>query len=397
MYEIYMYNTWFGDCFRLSNRNKHLFVDFGIHRNSKVIVAGAFSSSRRRDVVHNTIADEIVKLSGTKNLLITHYHEDHISGLLYMKEASYVSPIFNTVYLPDIWSFPSAKNIVTLLLLENLLDYYEVGRFSLLEFVRFLCTGVKNVELLHRGKVFDDKNFVALWPDPDIVGKSAKLLLEKLELGFADALTELAEQLIDVVLDLSFREQNDELKEHNLGKIENLEVRLKNINLEVWLSKIPVHGENRKKIKDFGNEISIVFQNWRRSNKNMLFTGDLNSKYLSMIAKNYHKRVRMHKTYKYIKIPHHGTVGSAKSHYFDFLQYKPKILMFPSGKCRGDSYKICEEYKDVITTMAATGRIKVYCSNSNWCKMNATGKHSDCKCGTKYTNIIFPKVLIKVR
>lgn len=114
-----MYNTWFGDCFRLKEEDKNIFVDFGIHhmcmRGGIPVTVNNYSSGGDiyRDNVHEAIAQEIVKCEERPDLLVSHYHLDHISGLLYMKStASYHSPIFNKVYLPNIWDLPNSKNII---------------------------------------------------------------------------------------------------------------------------------------------------------------------------------------------------------------------------------------------------------------------------------------------
>ena len=91
MYKIYMYNNWFGDCFRLNNHKKNIFVDFGIHHmcmhGGIRVICNNYSTGGAidRDDVHRAIAQEINKLDERPDLLITHYHLDHISGLLYMK------------------------------------------------------------------------------------------------------------------------------------------------------------------------------------------------------------------------------------------------------------------------------------------------------------------------
>lgn len=70
----------------------------------------------------------------------------------------------------------------------------------------------------------------------------------------------------------------------------------------------------------FGNEISIVFQNFK-ADRNILFTGDFGKKMnWSFIEKNRDGLVKLHSCYDVIKIPHHGT----DSYYHSFLkEYKP--------------------------------------------------------------------------
>lgn len=61
------------------------------------------------------------------------------------------------------------------------------------------------------------------------------------------------------------------------------------------------------RLTKFGNEISIVFQNYQ-ADRNVLFTGDFGKKRnWSFIEKNQDGLVKMHSCYEVIKIPHHGT------------------------------------------------------------------------------------------
>ena len=79
----------------------------------------------------------------------------------------------------------------------------------------------------------------------------------------------------------------------------------------------------------FGNEISIVFQNFK-ADRNILFTGDFGKKMnWSFIEKNRDGLVKLHSCYDVIKIPHHGT----DSYYHSFLKriQATSELMIPNG------------------------------------------------------------------
>lgn len=397
--DVYMYNTWFGDCFRINDKHNNLFVDFGIHQGclsgDKPIFINAYSCVDRvhRDDVHKKISDEIVAFSEKPNLLLTHYHLDHYSGLLYMKSSMpHHSPIFNKVYLPDIWGVPNSKNIIAILILEALMDNSKLGKkgCTLLELVHFLCKDVEKVYLLRRGELFEDKKFTALWPDVNLVGAVAKDLLPKEDMDWLQKIIFFAEGLTDIVMSLTEGQKDSASREENCKKVEKMIIEFDELYDEDKITNLFKQDE-KIMLNEFGNDISIVFHNTTSNESNMLFTGDLSAKYLAMIDNNYDGMVPMHKNYCYIKIPHHATNGSGSSlHYHDFSMYNPKILMIPNGKCCTDSYKTCSKYGHDIVNIADKGTIKVYCSNSNWCEMNPTGKFCDCNCGANYTNIIFP-------
>ena len=73
--KVRMYNVGFGDCFCLRDRKKSLLVDFGTN-NSRI-------EGRPRREIFDVIISDLSTIK-SKNLLLTHFHMDHLSGLLYM-------------------------------------------------------------------------------------------------------------------------------------------------------------------------------------------------------------------------------------------------------------------------------------------------------------------------
>ena len=104
-----------------------------------------------------------------KNLLLTHFHMDHLSGLLYMMKNRDSSLDFGKIYLPDVFSKEEMSRTLVLLLLADLLK--ESGlpsrQVSLFALVDALLENRQNLELLSRGKIFEDK-YQALWPDLNV-------------------------------------------------------------------------------------------------------------------------------------------------------------------------------------------------------------------------------------
>lgn len=385
--KIYMYNDWFGDCFRIEEGDKNLFVDFGIHAqclNPPVFIKGGRYSTAYvdRDVLHKDIADEIVNYKVLPNLLLTHYHVDHYSGLLYMKDNGLKSPAFDTVYLPDIWGLADSRSIIALLFIENLLDNAKLSKrgCTLLEFIKFLCGHVNKIVLLRRGKDFENKKYKALWPDVNKVGAAAKDLISQIDINQMNEIFKITERIILIMEQMIEADNIHTLPKNLFEELQGLTTDFNELSINDYiigrLDEIPLNS--------FRNSISVVFQNAKSNNSNILFTGDLEKTHMKLIAKNYDGIVNTHNRYKLIKIPHHGTA----KHYYDFSIYNPEILLFPNGKCCNNSYKISDKYDADIKKLTD---VKIYCSNSNWCEMNKIGTFGYCNCSPN-REIIFPEV-----
>lgn len=416
--KIFMYNTWFGDCFKVENGNSNLVVDFGIHAQSEVKPSKIGCNVGTRDEVHEFIANEFISFDVNHNLLITHFHEDHISGLVYMyNERNNVlqyTNVFNKVYIPDIWGIPESSKVVAIHLLEELLKSTKLnkrkGSITLLELVKFLCVSTKKVEFIHRGSIFEDNKYIALWPDVDAVGKISDSLINEIRLNsyLYDSLINNSIQLCDIVLNLNNNETND--NENYLRRLEIIEESLINLteddSLKTLANEIKDFEDNDTESADpdikkspitylnsFKNKISIVFHNIENDAlNNVLFTGDIESKYLSDIATNYDGKSNcfMHDSYTYIKVPHHGTFGGkSDQHYFDFQCYSPSVLMIPNGECKNKpSHKICKEYSNL--SHGATPA-RMYCSNCNWCAINPGMIYNTCVCSSH--DLVFPYMI----
>ena len=394
---ISMYNTWFGDCFELKNDTQKLFVDFGIHKDSPIHCPNIAGVTRTREVAHNEISLEIQKAKGA-DFLLTHYHEDHFSGLLYMynNSAVFSSPIFNTVYIPDVWNTPNSTTTVSLLLLEELLKNSRIsghpGTPNLMELIKYLCGGAKNLILTKRGTPIAFNNSIALWPDPEKINHTAQRyyerLLERPHLReILSELTPIAIELRERVLWMVSSEEYART-EQTTNAFLSIESRLSSLSERFrFVLTDQSYTEDCIRLNKFGNTISIVFHNKENSQNNYLFTGDITKGHLNRISKNYDGKHPLHSHYKYIKIPHHGT----DNHYFDFSVLHPEIIMIPNGECCNDSYKISRKY---CTSCSPTGLPRVYCSNCNWCAANPGRQYATGTCILR--QLVFPKISILV-
>lgn len=379
--KIRMYNVGFGDCFCLRDRKKSLLVDFGTN-NSRI------EGRPRREIFDVIISD--LSTINCKNLLLTHFHMDHLSGLLYMMKNRDSSLDFGKIYLPDVFSKEEMSRTHVLLLLADLLK--ESGlpsrQVSLFALVDALLENRQNLELLSRGKIFEDK-YQALWPDTDVIQRETDEVYNEIckNENLAAVMEELlnfAEKLRRIIWSMTEEgkaQTEEEQEKISLAYVYDREFRR--------IKAIPEFKEllsflntNKVNLRQFKHKISIVFQNARDGELNLLFTGDVQPGHLKMIAENYDGRLPLYEHYWCIKVPHHGT----QEHYFDFSQYEPENMMISNGIHFANSKK---ESKELRTSPLYGGLFYIpdthmYCSNCDCCDCYENG------CSCKEADVISP-------
>lgn len=379
--KVRMYNVGFGDCFCLRDRKKSLLVDFGTN-NSRI-------EGRPRREIFDVIISDLSTIS-SKNLLLTHFHMDHLSGLLYMMKKKDISVDFGKIYLPDVFSKKEMSRTLVLLLLADLLK--ESGlpsrQVSLFALVDALLENKQNVELLSRGKLFENK-YQALWPDVDIIQKETDQVYDQLSENekFAEVmevLLEFAEKLRKIIWSMTEegRTQSEEEQEKiSLAYVYDREFRRIKAIPE-FKELLNYLNENKVNLRQFKHKISIVFQNAKDGELNLLFTGDVQPEHMKMIAENYDGELPLYEHYWCIKVPHHGTQG----HYFDFSQYEPENMLISNGIHFANSKK---ESKELRTSPLYGGLFYIpdthmYCSNCDCCDSYENG------CSCKEADVISP-------
>ncbi len=379
--KVRMYNVGFGDCFCLRDRKKSLLVDFGTN-NSRI------EGRPRREIFDVIISD--LSTINCKNLLLTHFHMDHLSGLLYMMKNRDSSLDFGKIYLPDVFSNEEMSRTLVLLLLADLLK--ESGlpsrQVSLFALVDALLENRQNLELLSRGKIFEDK-YQALWPDTDVIQRETDKVYNEIckNENLAAVMEELlnfAEKLRRIIWSMTEEGKAQTEKEQekiSLAYVYDREFRR--------IKAIPEFKEllsflntNKVNLRQFKHKISIVFQNARDGELNLLFTGDVQPGHLKMIAENYDGKLPLYEHYWCIKVPHHGT----QEHYFDFSQYEPENMMISNGIHFANSKK---ESKELRTSPLYGGLFYIpdthmYCSNCDCCDCYENG------CSCKEADVISP-------
>lgn len=377
--KIRMYNVGFGDCYCLRDRKKSLLVDFGTN-NSRI------EGRPRREIFDLIISD--LSTIECKNLLLTHFHMDHLSGLLYMMKNKDSSFDFGKIYLPDVFSEEKMSRTLVLLLLADLvkdscLPSRQVSLFALID--ALLERQTQTVELLSRGKIFEEK-YQALWPDTDVTQRETdevyNLLREKFP-EIMDVLFDFAEKLRQIIW--SMTDEGKVLLENNQKNIrayvyEREFRRIKALSefkeLLTWLNR------NQVNLRQFKHKISIVFQNARDGEVNLLFTGDVQPEHMQMIADNYDGKWPLYEHYWCIKVPHHGT----QDHYFNFSGYEPENMMISNGIHFANSKT---QSRELRTSPLYGGLFYIpdthmYCSNCDCCDCYENG------CSCKEADVISP-------
>lgn len=403
---IRMYNVGFGDCFCIRDRKSSLLVDFGA-ANSKI-------EGRPRREVFDVIISDLTTIR-KKNLLLTHFHPDHVSGLLYMMRYRRDAYEFEKIYLPDVFSDPEMKYTLTLLLLADVTKKASLPgrRVSLFALAEALCARKVKIDLLSRGSEFEGK-YTALWPDVRTVSSETEDVFNSLIENNEKAMTELvniAEEVRQLFMSMTEDENEADVNlgaekevvdaagkqtdSDSAGSVQGnngtqeyaqaeLRHRLKPEKLEKKFRELQATAEFQALLecaekqgyllRQFRHKISLAFQNTRDGELNLLFTGDVQPRYMKMIVEDYDGRIPLHEHYWCIKVPHHGT----ESHFFDFSRFSPENMMIPNGAYYDNSKK---KSKNQRTSMQYGGLFYIndahmYCSNCDCCDSYENG----CSC-----------------
>ena len=426
---IRMYNVGFGDCFCIRDRKSSLLVDFGA-ANSKI-------EGRPRREVFDVIISDLTTIR-KKNLLLTHFHPDHVSGLLYMMRYRRDAYEFEKIYLPDVFSGPEMKYTLALLLLADVTKKASLPgrRVSLFALAEALCARKVKIDLLSRGSEFEGK-YTALWPDVSEVSRETEEVFNSLIENHENAMTELvniAEEVRELFLSMTEetleaeekseplsvpedtdgpesslkdpREYSGENEEYTQEKLvlanedagaaiedtaedpeetekervrrlnpEKLEKKFRELQATEEFQALLESAEKQgHSLRQFRHKISLAFQNTIDGELNLLFTGDVQPQYMKMIADNYDVKIQLHEHYWCIKVPHHGT----ESHFFDFSGFSPENMMIPNGAYYDNSKK---KSKNQRTSMQYGGLFYIndahmYCSNCDCCDSYENG----CSC-----------------
>lgn len=323
-----MYNVEFGDAFLLCGQRENLLVDLG-----SIDPAVDFAPIQR-DIARESLEKEA-------SLLLTHFHEDHWSGLRRQPGGPFLPP-FRVVYLPNLFGIrtPGKLDPVVSGLLGELLEAVVLDRalhFTLADLLREVLPSLDwgKVRFLQQGDMFsaDGVNYRVLWPKRESMARRMTgqlreflkqldaLLLERgMERPLLEFLGDLADLLLrDLAAYTGYQQQLD-LWPYNGSSYEELYGQAQRASDILRESFRTLNRESRvwhqfrhyaDALKEDWNKLSIVFHNAESCEENLLMTGDVPSGVLDQIALGKMKGVGFWRHYFAVKAPHHGT----KSHF----------------------------------------------------------------------------------
>lgn len=347
---IKMFDCGFGDSFLLHYNEEcnPLLVDFGIHQRSK----------KRGKVPAYENVVKTVNAIDKKDFMLTHFHGDHFSGMLYWKKhwrTAYPNRNFDKIIVPGVNSLA----VIKVLLFLSLRCSHDKVYF--IEFLEWYCRSrFRGLRLVSRGDRYH--NLEILWPDKKSIEENAKKNLAVLNEDdeFATKLSPLlnfAEEiliLINTLTEDTFNDYEEAIKllvEVKKAK-KTIEDSLSDEEKKKYIEKI--------KELNIGNECSIVFQ-YKESidndkERNCLFTGDVISDAWSTIEGCVPPL--LYDKFDVIKLPHHGT----KCYYHDFVARVRDGCRFliPNGSIRDTGWYTYINYRiDTVPVIAAYDNVTV--------------------------------------
>lgn len=222
---------------------------------------------------------------------------------------------------------------------------------TVIDFLESICKNNSRIYFISRGDKFHNNQYIALWPEKNYVARKAHNIFNRLrnELGGEnlERIEEIATQLNELVVAMA--QDDNERTEEYISTFNELRQEYNIVQRDFDISYEDTYRRKiQYKLTKFGNEISIVFQNYEAS-RNVLFTGDFGKKRnWKTLKNNKDGLVNMYSHYDVIKIPHHGT----RNYYYDFKDKinDTSVLMIPNGRISGSWYVDAQYSRDSRST-----------------------------------------------
>lgn len=300
---IKLYDIGRADCVLLSEQNQNLLIDCGV---------------KRADISNSMDINNDLSYSDNQ-LLITHFHNDHIRGLDHI-----YGDVFDKIYMSKygICLFDN-KQIDILTLFLKLYAYtpsktkMNIYLKNLLRLCRKLSKVIKkdgNVVLLNKGDSFTHiRKFEVLHPDikcNDLISDDLQNLaveyISEAESGLSKkaltAIDTFVKEYIEIVNSLNINPEDKEFDFNQvitIKTIRQLDKLVRELRIQAKsISEYPDFDAVNKAFKRHMNETSLVVHN-----EDLLFAGDVTSSIISTLQSS---KV-FHEAYQAIKLPHHGS------------------------------------------------------------------------------------------
>ena len=310
---IKLYDIGRADCVLLSDHNRNLLIDCGV---------------KKEDISNSMDINNDLSYSDNQ-LLITHFHNDHIRGLEHI-----YGEVFERIFISKygICLFDE-KQSVTLTMFLKLYAYtpsktkMNIYLKNLLRLFRKVSKVIKQdgkVVLLNKGDRFSHvREFEVLHPNigcGDLLSEDLNALAidyisdaeSKMSKASLASMKKLLEEYSEIVHNLNISPEDKEFSFNDvitIKEIRRLDKLVRDIkNVAKVISEYPDFEAVNKAFKKHMNETSLVVHN-----QEILLTGDVTSSIiLSLQSAN-----AFHEAYKAIKLPHHGS----NSHFSMNLPY----------------------------------------------------------------------------
>lgn len=378
MSSITFYNMGFGDSFLIENNESSLLVD-----------CGTYYDSRNSTNLTTFIISNHLEANERKDLMITHYHEDHFNKLLNL---SNLGIRFGYIYIRNL-----GKNLFSF-------DFYSI--FSELTkyakrtgdyktYIAWLSKGVLS-KLISRGGTaiglnsdrfanFRVGNLKAkvLWPTSNLPTEKKNKMTK-----YAKEIENILKENVDGEVFGHIKSVKDFFEKIYNSFEENSVVQLDGFYEESIDSPLlseeeainlvdtidPLLDKIRGYILDLENYLSIVFE----TENGLLMCGDATKTAMKKALLNSSLAESEDYKYKVVKIPHHGT----KPYYFKKHYDSSTHLLIPNSfQIRTPSWGIYNAYSYPYTS-------NCHCLNNS--PTSACGSICHCSC---YTTLLYKKIV----
>lgn len=382
-----MYNMGFGECFLLSEQDEDLVIDLGSDLSS-FNYAPIFADIKARGKGRST------------SLLLTHFHRDHIGGVLDPRFVSDMPPI-HKIYLPNLLAIPVSghfdllKSDILSEVLQGVLIKKGRHRLTLHELLLQIRSAHTQAFFLESRQSFSvgGRPYRVLWPHIRKANEIDRRMLSRFDAWFESFGGKDSElfQIIETY-EMELVEEYRRLSEEGEDQTYERPSRTEELEAAIWSTaeavisrmssyEIASTSSLANALKYLGNRLSIVFEDGSVEDEEtlpILMTGDVPKKILNDLLR---EPCRYGK-YSVIKTPHHGT----GSHFTCRLPPCETIAISNGDTNSPKRGMISYQYSTVYASSSNPAPVRLVCSDCR-CELPTSfvsPRHcaAPCVCGT---------------